>query len=309
MARSPGIGRNTEAEIAQADWDVAIAASIIAQEARDAVTERRKLMRKGIEGKSIVLEDLDWVVKNRETPVDTLIKEMKRKLGGLMSWFPHLKSQFDLFNGAPPPPERQAAFLLAGKLAGMQGKPASPPQNLGDVEREQWLTGWHGGHNARDVSLKDPHVKALAAVIKVAAIKPLDDATDEPKPSAGTANPKPGGGGKKLSGEQRRKALNAAGGQPIQPQSPPPPPPPPPPGPNQSPPPPNREPMIPAAALEPTKGTSIAEAEAQFRKDNPGVLMPGDAGFVPPKPRPGADAPKAQSAVAAERLADAGITK
>lgn len=308
MARSPGVGRNEVTAVSDDDWLVAVAKDSIALEARDAVTERRKLLRKRIEGESIVLADLDFVIKHRNDDPDTLINTLKRQLGGLLHFIPNLRAQVDLFTGAPPPAERQAAFHMQGLHAAIAGKAATPPENLATIEKQQWLEGWHRGHTARQTALKDPHVKALLGVLKLARLAKDNDDPDETTtgptpPSAPIEGPK---APKRLSAEQRAKALKEAGMNPDtgtasggadettggtgsggtddKPGA--------------------GQPMIPPAALAPSD-----QARQDFVKDNPDVILPGQPGFVEATAAELAAQAgrKSQSEIAAAKREEAGV--
>lgn len=305
MARSPGVGRNEQVDLTDDDWLVAVAKDSLAIEARDAVTERRKLLRKRIEGDGIAMADLDYVVKHRNDDPETLMATLKRQLGGLMHFIPNLRAQIDLLLGAPPPAERQAAFHMQGIHAAIAGKAATAPENLHDIERQQWLEGWHRGHTARQTALKDPHVKVLQQALKLTRLAKDKDDPDETTtghtpPSAPLETPK---GPKRLSKEQREKALKEAG---MNPDS----------GSTASDPGGSTTgtvsgagaPMIPKAALSPTD--QAGQARQDFIADNPDVVLPGQTGFEEAKPEELAAQAgrKSQSEEAAAKRAEAGLT-
>lgn len=140
--KSPGTGRGENLTSDEAILK-ALAVEILDQERLDREKEFRKRHRKAAEANGVVLPDLDALYKRREDPVSDILADMKRRMHYFGAFFKPIRQQFDMFVTASESIEAQNAAAMAGRLAGLNGKPATPPPNLTGEDAQIWLEA-HG---------------------------------------------------------------------------------------------------------------------------------------------------------------------
>lgn len=122
------------------------AIAVLDKEKADALAKIRKKHRKNAELAGVQLGVLDWTLKTLELPVGEIRKFFTERLEAL---------SFNGINVGTKVVEKIIGDMTEdrtyeGQLAGIAGKPASPPANLTPNERQTWLQGHAEGCKARD---------------------------------------------------------------------------------------------------------------------------------------------------------------
>lgn len=152
--KSPGTGRGENLTSDDAILK-ALAVEILDQERLDREKEFRKRHRKAAEGNGVVLPDLDALYKRREDPVQDILADFKRRLHYFGAFFKPIRQQFDLFVTSSESVEAQNASAMAGRMAGLTGKPATPPPNLTGEDAQIWLDAHGTAAKARSAAEKE----------------------------------------------------------------------------------------------------------------------------------------------------------
>lgn len=180
--KSPGVGRGEN--LAGDDAILkALAVEVLDQEAAAKVKEMRKRHRSGAEKNGISLGDLDMLYKRREDPVQTILGDIKRMIHYMGAIFKPVRTQYDMFVTASESIDTQHAAALAGRMAGITGKPPRPPPNLVGEDAQIWLDSHstaakarreaEGERKAEEKALAD----TLAAALKADANGEVIDGT------------------------------------------------------------------------------------------------------------------------------------
>ncbi|MBU0801417.1 MAG: hypothetical protein KKA05_10520 [Alphaproteobacteria bacterium] len=144
--RSPGVGHNSGAPLAKKENILrALAIEILDKERIQELQEVRKLHRKSAEGQSIVLEDLDRLHKMKDMSGAEIEIWFRRQWNTMGSFFSALFEQYELFAPKAGAPEVEAANRHLGQMAGLTGKPGTPPPQLVGRDQQIWLEGYGDG--------------------------------------------------------------------------------------------------------------------------------------------------------------------
>lgn len=136
----PDIGHNLSKET----YLLHQARAVLDREKAEELAKLRKRHRKDAELAGVPLGDMDWVIKTLSMPVGEIASFFRQKLQLLTFNGVNVAVKLDKVLG-----DHTEDQTYPGQLAGMAGKPASPPANLTPNERETWLSGYHDGAAAR----------------------------------------------------------------------------------------------------------------------------------------------------------------
>lgn len=148
---SPGVGHNGP----PVDHDIinqALSDCIFYDEQVKLLNEKKKAMRKGWEGRRVILSEIDNLVKMKDEPESKIIEFFRTRFHYLGAVFRGLPKQFDLFTAKVDAPEKEAAYRHMGFMAGVKGEDPTVPANLSGEALQLWTDGYNDGAAKREVS-------------------------------------------------------------------------------------------------------------------------------------------------------------
>ncbi len=158
---SPGVGHNGP-PVEHGVINQALADIIFYDEQVKLLNEKKKAMRKGWEGRRVILSEVDNLAKMKDEPESKIIEFFKTRFHYLGAVFTGLPKQFDLFTRKVDAPEKEAAYRHMGLMAGIKGEDPTCPANLSGEALQLWTDGYNEGAGKREKSRADFLATVLA---------------------------------------------------------------------------------------------------------------------------------------------------